>query len=64
MIKAVIFDLDGTLLNRTHSIKDFIEKQCDRFSPTLKFISKEEFVSRFLELDNRVMYGKTVYMSN
>lgn len=53
MIKAVIFDLDGTLLDRNRSIKDFIEKQYDRFSPKLKSISKEEFVSRFLELDNR-----------
>jgi putative hydrolase of the HAD superfamily len=32
MIKAVIFDLDGTLLNREASVRKFVGKQYDRFN--------------------------------
>lgn len=52
MIKAVLFDLDGTLLDRDASVKAFIENQYQRFLPYLSHIPKENYVKRFLELDN------------
>lgn len=50
-IKAVLFDLDGTLLDRASSLESFIHDQYDRL-PQLAFINKEEYVKRFIELDN------------
>lgn len=51
MIKAVLFDLDGTLLNRDASVRCFIEKQYDRLKSYLSHIDKELYIERFLELD-------------
>jgi len=53
MIKAVIFDLDGTLLNRDASVLKFIENQYERFNGGLGHIPKELYISRFIELDCR-----------
>ena len=53
MIKAVIFDLDGTLLNRDKSVKKFIDNQYDRLNKWINHIPKEDYVTRFIELDNR-----------
>jgi putative hydrolase of the HAD superfamily len=53
MIKAVIFDLDGTLLNRDESVKRFIDNQYERLIKWLDHITKEEYISRFIELDKR-----------
>lgn len=53
MIKAIIFDLDGTLLNRDASVKDFIGEQYERFGGWVKHIPKEKFIRRFIELDAR-----------
>ncbi|MFC7319759.1 HAD family hydrolase [Halobacillus campisalis] len=52
MIKAIIFDLDGTLLNRDESVKFFIAGQYDRLNESLNHIPKEEYIRRFIELDN------------
>lgn len=52
MIKAVIFDLDGTLLNRDSSVRSFIDQQYERLKPHLSHILKETYVRRFIELDN------------
>lgn len=52
MIKAVIFDLDGTLLNRDSSVRSFIDQQYERLKPNLLHILKENYVHRFIELDN------------
>jgi putative hydrolase of the HAD superfamily len=38
MAKAVLFDLDGTLLNRAESIETFIEGQYYRFEKYLQHI--------------------------
>jgi putative hydrolase of the HAD superfamily len=53
MIKAVLFDLDGTLLNRDESVKLFINRQYDRLSSLLNYIAKDKYVTRFIELDSR-----------
>ncbi|MFF2752631.1 HAD family hydrolase [Psychrobacillus sp. NPDC058041] len=51
MIKAVLFDLDGTLLDRDESVKRFINDQYERLERDLVHIPKEKFLSRFIELD-------------
>jgi len=51
MAKAVLFDLDGTLLDRDTSIKQFVAAQYDRLITHLKHISKANYISRFIELD-------------
>jgi putative hydrolase of the HAD superfamily len=53
MIKAVIFDLDGTLLNRDESVKRFINNQYERLNQWVSHIPKEKYTIRFIELDNR-----------
>lgn len=53
MIKAVLFDLDGTLLNRDESVNKFINYQYQRFIEVLGHIPKEKYWARFIELDNR-----------
>ncbi|RXH51532.1 HAD family hydrolase [Kurthia gibsonii] len=52
MFKAVLFDLDGTLLNRDKSVELFINKQYERLYELLSHIPKEQYISRFIELDN------------
>ncbi|PET53635.1 L-2-haloalkanoic acid dehalogenase [Bacillus sp. AFS001701] len=53
MIKAVIFDLDGTLLNRDESVKKFINNQYERLNVWVRHIPKEKYITRFIELDDR-----------
>ncbi|ARI75578.1 HAD family hydrolase [Halobacillus mangrovi] len=53
MVKAVIFDLDGTLLNRDASVNLFIENQYKRLAHRLSHIPKEKYIQRFIELDQR-----------
>ncbi|RBW67577.1 HAD family hydrolase [Bacillus taeanensis] len=53
MIKAVVFDLDGTLLNRDKSVKMFIEKQYERLNKWISHVPKDKYITRFIELDNR-----------
>lgn len=52
MIKAVLFDLDGTLLDRDASVKWFIEEQYEKLDKQLGHVPKEKYISRFIELDN------------
>lgn len=53
MIKSVIFDLDGTLLNRDASLEKFIEGQYERLNKLVGHIPKEKYTARFIELDFR-----------
>ncbi|MFB3164842.1 HAD family hydrolase [Neobacillus sp. 179-J 1A1 HS] len=53
MIKAVLFDLDGTLLDRDESVKKFIDHQYDRLNRIVGHIPIETYVKRFIELDQR-----------
>lgn len=52
MIKGILFDLDGTLLDRDKSLVAFIENQYDRI-PAFQCIQKNRFVQRFIELDQK-----------
>ncbi|MDG5788578.1 HAD family hydrolase [Evansella sp. AB-P1] len=52
MIKAVLFDLDGTLLDRDTSLRRFIDSQYERLDLSSLSIQKKEYVNRFIELDN------------
>jgi putative hydrolase of the HAD superfamily len=51
MIKSVIFDLDGTLLDRDASVEQFVSVQHDRLSEHLSHIPKNDYIARFIELD-------------
>ncbi|MEM7762169.1 MAG: HAD-IA family hydrolase, partial [Cyanobacteria bacterium P01_A01_bin.40] len=53
MVEAVIFDLDGTLLDRDSSLQNFVANQYDRFLTSLGNIDKQDYISRFIELDCR-----------
>ncbi|TXK84199.1 HAD family hydrolase [Paenibacillus sp. N3.4] len=50
-IRAVLFDLDGTLLDRDTSLALFVRDQYDRYSQ-FQLVDKDIFVQRFIELDN------------
>lgn len=49
----MIFDLDGTLLDRDCSLKLFIRDQYKRYINEFKHINEEQYVTRFIELDHR-----------
>jgi putative hydrolase of the HAD superfamily len=62
MIKAVLFDLDGTLLNRDASVAKFIQDQYERLVESVGHITKEDYITRFIELDARgYVWKDTVY---
>lgn len=52
-MKAVLFDLDGTLLDRDASLQQFVMAQHQRFQMDLHCIPVDEYLSRFIELDCR-----------
>ncbi|MCK6207893.1 HAD family hydrolase [Bacillus infantis] len=52
-MKAVFFDLDGTLLDRDASIKEFSIQQYQRYYDKLSHIPQAVFTNRFKELDAR-----------
>jgi putative hydrolase of the HAD superfamily len=51
MSKAVLFDLDGTLLDRDASVEQFVSAQYDRLLEYLSHIPKNNYITRFIELD-------------
>ncbi|MGB8353787.1 MAG: HAD family hydrolase, partial [Chthoniobacteraceae bacterium] len=59
MIKAIFFDLDGTLLDRESSLRHFILAQHDRLA-AVQHIPKQHYASRFIELDNHGHVWKDV----
>lgn len=52
MNRAILFDLDGTLLDRDKSVKKFIDSQYDRLNKVLGFIPKKQYIQRLFELNN------------
>ncbi|MGW9990382.1 putative hydrolase of the HAD superfamily [Staphylococcus hominis] len=51
-IKAVVFDLEGTLLDRTKSRDKFIEEQYERFHDYFVHVQLADFKHKFIELDD------------
>lgn len=51
-IKAVVFDLEGTLLDRKKSRDKFIEEQYERFHDYFVHIQAQDFKKQFIELDD------------
>jgi putative hydrolase of the HAD superfamily len=51
MVKAILFDLDGTLLDRDASLLRLIHDQYDRFHAAFGHIPQDTFIKRFVELD-------------
>ncbi|WP_175991388.1 HAD family hydrolase [Bacillus sp. Marseille-Q1617] len=58
-MKAILFDLDETLLNRERSLLNFIRDQYDRLFAEYD-VNKEEFCSKFMEWDQRGYVWKDV----
>ena len=52
MIKAVFFDLDGTLYDRDAFVADLFSYQFEIFRTELDGVGKDQFVQRLLELEN------------
>jgi putative hydrolase of the HAD superfamily len=50
-IRAVIFDLDGTLLDRRRSFERFVRDQWQRFAHFLEAVDREQYVQTLTELD-------------
>ncbi|MHC0039491.1 HAD family hydrolase [Pseudoneobacillus sp. C159] len=59
-IKTILFDLDGTLLNRDASVPLFLAGQYERLYEWLQPIPKENYLSRFIELDCRGYVWKDI----
>lgn len=53
MIRAVLFDLDRTLLDRDTSIMSFASSQFDRFKSRMKDVDHDSYVHAFVRLDAR-----------
>ncbi len=51
MIRAVFFDLDGTLYDRDAVMQKLVEEQFEVFRESLGDIGKSQFVQRILDLD-------------
>jgi len=51
LIKAILFDLDDTLLDRTTSLGEFVKVHYQRFK--LDHVAYETYHRRFMELDQR-----------
>ncbi|WP_237736283.1 hypothetical protein [Staphylococcus equorum] len=61
MIKAILFDLDGTILDRPSSLNKFMDYQYDKFINYLNHIDKNTFKSKFI---NMVMFGRIKFIHN
>ena len=62
MIRAVLFDLDGTLFDRDRAIASLAKSQYSRFRNDLTSVSESSFVARLIELDDHGHGDKpTVY---
>ena len=64
MIRAVLFDLDGTLYNRDAVMAELAHEQFTTFNDRLKGVDEEAFILKFIEFDEHgyakrpVVYGR------
>ena len=50
-VRAVVFDLDRTLLDRRQSFERFVREQWERFGSFLKAVDREQYVQTLIERD-------------
>ena len=50
-VQAVVFDLDGTLLDRRRSFEQFVRDQWERFTHVLEDVDREQYVQTLIEVD-------------
>jgi putative hydrolase of the HAD superfamily len=55
-VQTVVFDLDGTLLDRRRSFERFVRGQWERFAHLLQTVDSEQYVQTLIRLD-RDGYG-------
>jgi putative hydrolase of the HAD superfamily len=60
MIEAILFDLDGTLFDRTTSVAAGLQRQYGRFAQELQGTPQAVYQERFLVLDDRGYVNKRV----
>ena len=51
MFQAVLFDLDGTLLDRISSLRVYLHTQVERLANDLQSLPFAEYMERVIELD-------------
>ena len=51
-IKAIVFDLERTLLDRVKSREKFIEEQYERFHDYFIHVQLADYKNKFIELDD------------
>ncbi len=61
-MKAVIFDLDETILDRSGSLIDFIQWQVNQILKA-EIRNKDDFVKRFIKLRAHFAADLTLYLS-
>ena len=52
MLRAVLFDLDGTILDRTSSLRVYLHRQANRLPDIFETIPFADYMDTFLELDD------------
>lgn len=50
-VRAVVFDLDGTLLDRRLSFARFVRDQWERYAHVLTVVEREEYVQALIARD-------------
>ncbi|WP_431799704.1 HAD family hydrolase [Halobacillus andaensis] len=60
MIRAVLFDLDGTMLNREQSLKKFAQSQYYKYIQLQQAAEESLYIARLMELDDRGYVAKEV----
>ena len=59
MLRAVLFDLDGTILDRTSSLRVFLHHQARRLPEVFETVPLGEYLDTFLELDENGYVERT-----
>jgi FMN phosphatase YigB (HAD superfamily) len=63
-LEAVIFDLDGTLLNRNASLIKFIDDQYERYKSELRLVDKEIIKTDLLSWTAVATCGRTEFINS
>ena len=59
MLRAVLFDLDGTILDRTSSLRAYLHHQARRLPEVFETVPLGEYLDTFLELDENGYVERT-----